>query len=234
MTWEMYEALVAACEAVDARDDVRVFVVRSAGDQAFIAGTDISQFTEFRTADDAVAYERRLDAVVDRLERVRVPTIAQVQGVAAGGGCAIAFACDLRVCGPDARFGMPIARTLGNCLSVANYARLVDLLGPARTKELVITARFLDVTEAQAIGLVTRVAPLAALDEVVRQLAQTVAAHAPLTLRATREAVRRIQAHRRLDPALGDDLVTLCYGSHDFKEGVASFLAKRPPHFTGR
>jgi enoyl-CoA hydratase len=234
MTWEMYEALVAACEAVDARDDVRVFVVRSAGDQAFIAGTDISQFTEFRTADDAVAYERRLDAVIDRLERVRVPTIAQVQGVAAGGGCAIAFACDLRVCGPDARFGMPIARTLGNCLSVANYARLVDLLGPARTKELIITARFLDVTEAQAIGLVTRVAPLAALDDVVRELAQTVAAHAPLTLRATREAVRRIQAHRRLDPALGDDLVTLCYGSHDFEEGVASFLAKRPPQFTGR
>lgn len=233
MTWEMYDALVDACEQVDARDDIRVFVIRAAGDTAFIAGTDISQFTRFESTAEAIAYERHLDAVVDRLERVRVPTIAQVQGVAAGGGCAIAFACDLRVCGPDARFGMPIARTLGNCLSAANYARLVDLLGPARTKDLLFTARLLDVAEAQAIGLVTRVVPAVELDAAVRALAATVASNAPLTLRATKEAVRRIQEHRRIPQALADDLVTLCYGSDDFKEGVASFLAKRPARFTG-
>jgi enoyl-CoA hydratase/carnithine racemase len=168
MTWEMYEALLAACDEVDGRADVRAFVIRSTGDKAFIAGTDISQFTAFETADAAIAYERHLDAVIDRLERVQVPTIARVQGVAAGGGCAIAFACDLRVCGPDAQFGMPIARTLGNCLSAANYARLVDLLGPARTKELIFTARLVDVTEALALGLVTRVVPLADLDAAVR------------------------------------------------------------------
>jgi enoyl-CoA hydratase len=234
MTWEMYEALLAACDEVDGRADVRAFVIRSTGDKAFIAGTDISQFTAFETADAAIAYERHLDAVIDRLERVQVPTIARVQGVAAGGGCAIAFACDLRVCGPDAQFGMPIARTLGNCLSAANYARLVDLLGPARTKELIFTARLVDVTEALALGLVTRVVPLADLDAAVRDLTDTIAAHAPLTLRATKEAVRRILSHRRIGPTLADDLVSLCYGSDDFKEGVRAFLAKRPPQFKGR
>jgi hypothetical protein len=140
MTWDMYDALVRACDDVDGRDDLRVFVIRAAGDGAFIAGTDISQFSGFDGPDAALAYERRLDAVIDRLEKVRIPTIARVQGVAAGGGCAIAIACDLRVCGPNARFGVPIARTLGNCLSAANCARLLDLIGPARTKEMIFTA----------------------------------------------------------------------------------------------
>src|SRR4029453_9001341 len=113
LTWAMYDALVTACERVDADPAIRVFVIRAAGD-AFAAGTDIGQFTGFRTGDDGLAYERRLDAVIDRLERVRVPTIAQVHGVAAGGGCAIALACDLRVCTPPARFRVPIARPLGH------------------------------------------------------------------------------------------------------------------------
>ena len=153
----MYDALVEACDRVDADDTVRVFVVRAAGD-AFAAGTDIRQFTGFASGDDGIAYERRLDAVIDRLERVSVPTIAQVHGVAAGGGCAIALTCDLRVCTPTAQFGVPIARTLGNCLSAANLARLVDLVGPARTKELLFTGRLLDATEAASLGLVTRMA----------------------------------------------------------------------------
>lgn len=233
MTWEMYEALVAACEQVDAADAVRVLVLRSAGDKAFISGTDISQFTHFTTPQAPIEYERRMDAIIDRLERVRVPTIAQVQGVAAGGGCAIAFACDMRVCAPDARFGVPVARTLGNCLSASNYARIVDLIGPALTKEIMFTARLIDAAEAQSLGLVTRLVPPADLDAAVRELALAVAGNAPLTIRATKEAVRRIQAHRRLDPQLTDDLVSLCYLSADFKEGVDAFLAKRPPRFTG-
>jgi enoyl-CoA hydratase len=233
MTWEMYEALVAACEAVDGDAGVRVFIIRSAGDKAFISGTDISQFTHFDTPDAPIAYERRMDAIIDRLERVQVPTIAQVQGVAAGGGCAIALACDMRVCAPEARFGVPVARTLGNCLSAANYARLVDLIGPSRTKDLMFTARLLDAAEAHDLGLVTRLVPHAELDATVRALAASMATHAPLTLRATKEAVRRIQAHRRIATDAADDLVTLCYGSRDFKEGVEAFLAKRPPHFTG-
>ena len=163
-----------------------------------------------------------------------VPTIAQVQGVAAGGGCLIALACDLRVCTPAARFGVPIARTLGNCLSAANCARLVDLIGPARTKEMLFTGRLLDAAEAASLGLVTRMAEPDAIDDVVRDLADTVADNAPLTIRATKEVVRRIALRRRLDESTADDLTASCYGSRDFREGVAAFMDKRPPRFTGR
>lgn len=233
LTWAMYDALVEACDRVDDDDTVRVLVVRANGD-AFAAGTDIRQFTEFASGADGIAYERRLDAVIDRLERVSIPTIAQVHGVAAGGGCAIALTCDLRVCTPSARFGVPIARTLGNCLSAANLARLVDLVGPARTKELLFTGRLLDATEAAALGLVTRLAEPGDIDTVVRDLAQSIAANAPLTIRATKEVVRRIACRRRLDVAEADDLIAACYASEDFREGVTAFLEKRRARFTGR
>ncbi len=234
MTWEMYEALVAACNVVDGEAQLRAFVIRSTGTKAFISGTDISQFTTVDTPEAAIAYERHLDSVIDRLERVKVPTIAQVQGVAAGGGCAIAIACDFRVCTPQASFGVPVARTLGNCLSAANYGRLVDLIGPARTKDILFTGRLLEAEEAQALGLVTHLVSADALEQAVGELTDTLAARAPLTVRATKEAVRRIQARRRLEPVEADDLIAMCYGSADFREGVAAFLAKRPPVFTGR
>ena len=234
MTWEMYDGLVEACDRVDADEGVRVFVVKGAGGQAFSSGTDIGEFTGFRSRDDGISYEQRLDAVVDRLERVTRPTIAQIQGLAAGGGCAIALACDLRVCTPDARFGVPIARTLGNCLSAANTARLVDLIGPARTKDLLITGRFVDAAEASALGLVTRLVDPDQIDGAVREITKTLATHAPLTIRATKELVRRLQEDRRLDQKQADDLIAMCYTSSDFKEGVEAFLAKRPPRFRGR
>ena len=233
MTWTMYDALAAACDRVDADPNLRVFVLRGAG-IAFVAGTDISQFSQFATRDDAIQYERRLDTIIDRLERVTIPTIAQVHGVAAGGGCAIALGCDLRVCTPDARFGVPVARTLGNCLSAANYTRIVDLIGPAKTKEMLFTGRLFDATEAAQLGLVTKMAESMSIDRVVRELAADLAANAPLTIRATKEAVRRIQERRRLDQGAIDDLIAMCYLSEDFKEGVASFLAKRRPTFKGR
>lgn len=233
LTWSMYDALVDACDKVDADATIRVFVVRATG-EAFAAGTDIRQFIEFRSGDDGIAYERRLDAVIDRLERVLVPTIAQVQGVAAGGGCAIALACDLRVCTPNAQFGVPIARTLGNCLSAANCARLLDLIGPARTKDLLFTGRLVDAREAAMMGLVSRLAEAGEIEDVVRDVAQTLAAHAPLTLRATKETLRRLALERRLDARATDDLIAACYASADFREGVAAFLAKRHPNFIGR
>jgi enoyl-CoA hydratase/carnithine racemase len=233
LTWKMYEGLLEACETVDARSDLRVLVIRGAGGKAFAAGTDISQFTTFTTGDDGIDYERRLDHAIDRLERVRRPTIAQVQGVATGGGCAIALACDLRVCTPDARFGVPIAKTLGNCLSIANSARMMDLLGPARFKDLMFTARLMDATEAASIGLVTRTADSEHIDQATRELATTIAGHAPITVSVTKEMVRRIQESRRPAAKSAHDLIAKCYGSADFKEGVAAFLAKRPPHWTG-
>ena len=233
LTWAMYDALAEAIDLVDANSTIRVLVLRAAGD-AFAAGTDINQFTDFRSPDDGLAYERRLDAIVDRLERVRVPTIAQIHGVAAGGGCVLALTCDVRVCSPQALFGVPIARTLGNCLSAANCARLVDMIGPVRTKELLMTGRLIDVHEAASLGLVTRVVERAALDAAVDEIVATLSANAPLTISATRETLRRLAAHRRLPAGAIDDLIATCYGSHDFREGVAAFREKRKPQFHGR
>jgi enoyl-CoA hydratase/carnithine racemase len=234
MTWEMYDALVATCEDVDHDPAIRILVLRGAGGKAFIAGTDIAQFEGFRSLQDGVEYERRLDEVLDRLERVTKPTIAQVQGVAAGGGCAIALCCDLRIATPDSMFGVPIARTLGNCLSADTCHRMISLMGPARFKELMFTGRFMHTAEAHALGLVNRIAGPEDIDRAVRELATEIADHAPLTIRAVKELTRRLLAAQRLAPGEDRDLVELCYASEDFREGVAAFIAKRPPKWTGR
>ena len=233
MTWEMYQDLVNACDRVDAAAAIRVLILRGAGGKAFVAGTDISQFQSFRDREDGLKYEEQLDHVLDRLERVTKPTIAQVQGVAAGGGCAIAFTCDLRVATPESTFGMPIARTLGNCLSGASYSRLVDLVGPGVVKDLLFTGRLIDGAEAQSLGIVNRLVPAEDLERTVRQLAATIASNAPLTIRATKEMVRRVLAKRRLAPGDDADIVEMCYTSADFREGVTSFLAKRKPVWSG-
>lgn len=230
MTFAMYEDLHRRCEEADEDDGVRVLVLRGAGGRAFVAGTDIRQFREFRTPSDGVAYEERIDRIVGRVELVGKPTIALVEGYAVGAGLAIAAACDLRVCTPDAQFGMPIARTLGNCLSMENYARLVSLIGPARTKELIFTARMASAQEALDAGLATEVVPAAEIEDRVAELSELLARHAPITLRATKEAIRRI---REAGLPSGEDLILEAYGSDDFREGVTSFLEKRTPVWTG-
>jgi enoyl-CoA hydratase/carnithine racemase len=225
LTWEMYDALVDTCELVDT-SDVRVLVIRGAGD-VFSAGTDITQFRDVQTGADGVAYERRLDTVIDRLERVNKITIAAVDGPAVGGGCAIALACDLRLCSDRARFGVPVARTLGNCLSAANLARLVDLIGPARALDVLLTARLIDADEARQLGLATRVVAAGSLDEEVARLAGDLTQRASSTVMATKTLMRRLREQRR--PAAADDIIAACYASGEFREGVAAFLEGRTP-----
>ena len=233
LTFPMYERLASLCAEIAEDPAVRALVVTGAGDKAFAAGTDISQFRDFRTAEDALAYEARVERVISRLETCRVPTIAAIAGACTGGGAAIAAVCDMRLGTADARIGFPIAKTLGNCLSMANYARLTALIGPARVIDLVYSARLMGAEEARVAGLLSEVLPdRAALQARAEELARTLAGHAPLTLRATKEAMRRLRLAARA--VEGDDLVALCFTSADFREGVESFLARRPPAWTGR
>jgi enoyl-CoA hydratase/carnithine racemase len=219
MTFAMYEELFALCERADGDANVRVVVLRGAGGKAFVAGTDISQFTDFASGEDGLRYEADIDRVVGRLEAVGKPTIALVDGYAMGSGLVLAAACDLRVCTPAARFGMPIARTVGNCLSMENYARLAALLGEARLKDLIFTAREIPAGEALSIGLATEVVEDA--EPSVEEVCERIAANSPVTLRVTKEALRRL----RTVPD-GDDLVREAYGSEEFRDRVRAFLRR--------
>jgi enoyl-CoA hydratase len=231
-TFAMYERLAEICNAVESDRSIKVMLLTGAGEKAFASGTDISQFKSFKTADDAIAYESRIDRVVGALERCKVPTIAAIAGACTGGGGALAAACDLRIAAGNARFGFPVARTLGNCLSMGNYARLVSLIGHARTKEIIFTARLVEAEEARSIGLVSEVLPdHAALMKRAEELAKTVAGLAPLTLRATKEALHRLMI--RIPPGEGQDLILMCYMSQDFREGMDAFLNKRVPQWRG-
>lgn len=234
LTWNMYDRLVEFCDEIDRDPDVRAVILRGAGDQAFVAGTDISQFQTFERPQDAIAYEQRIEHVIDRLERVHQPTIAQLRGYCVGGGMSVAIACDFRYAAPSLRMGVPIARTLGNCLSMSNYARVLDLVGPARAKELIMQARMLTADEALGLGIINEVVPDNRLDSRVDEIAHALTGLAPLTLRATKEAIRRIQARRRLESREGEDLIVSCYMSEDFRGAVRAFLAKETYAWLGR
>jgi enoyl-CoA hydratase/carnithine racemase len=232
MTWAMYDALLAACEQVDADPHVRVFILRGAGGKAFVSGTDISQFQSFRTPNDAIEYEKKISVVLGRLERVVKPTITQVEGFATGAGCGIVATCDLSVATTESAIGIPIARTLGNIASSGTFARIVNLIGPSRAKEMMYTGRLIPAPEAQAMGLINRVVPKESIASEVMTLARQIADNAPLTIRATKEMTRRLMEAR--SPGQGDaDLIEMCYMSADFKEGVEAFLNKRKPQWTG-
>ena len=232
MTWAMYDALVAACEKVDADPAIRVFILKGAGGKAFVSGTDISQFQSFREPKDAIDYEKKISVILGRLERVTKPTITQVEGFATGAGCGIVATCDLSVATTDSAIGIPIARTLGNVASSGTFARIVHLIGPARAKEMIFTGRLIPAPEAQAIGLINRVVPRESIESEVIDMARQIAANAPLTIRATKEMTRRLMEARSTEQ--GDaDLIEMCYMSADFKEGVDAFLNTRKPHWTG-
>jgi enoyl-CoA hydratase len=233
LTWNMYARLLEACEEINRDRAVRAVVLTGAGGQAFVAGTDISQFRSFKTEKDALDYEARGNQVMKTLESVRVPTIAAIAGPCTGAGAAIAACCDIRIGSPSARYGFPIARTLGNCLSMANYARAAALLGFGRLKELIMRARLMDAREMLDCGLLSELtADEESLPARAQALAEEVAGNAPLTLWATKEALRRIR-DQLIPEGADSDLIIACYMSKDFHEGVESFLTKRKPVWSG-
>jgi enoyl-CoA hydratase/carnithine racemase len=233
LTWGMYDRLREACEAVNRDRSVRAVVLTGAGGKAFVAGTDIAQFRSFHTNQDALDYEAKGNLVMNALELVRAPTIAAIAGACTGAGAALAACCDLRIASPSARYGFPIARTLGNCLSMPNYARAAALVGIPRLKDLIMRARLMDSAEMLASGVVSEVTiDEDALLPRAQELAEEVAGHAPLTLWATKEALRRIR-DRTTPEGADSDLIIACYMSQDFKEGVEAFLAKRQPRWKG-
>jgi enoyl-CoA hydratase/carnithine racemase len=230
LTWAMYQQMQEHLERLAADESLRVLIVRGAG-KAFAAGTDIQQFRGF-TGEDGIAYEQRMEEILSDLYNFPRPTIASVHGYAVGAGLVIATACDLRYASPSSRFGAPIARTLGNCLSLKNYQRVAQAIGAMRAKEILFTGRLLSASEALQYGFLTAIFEEEQLFSQVFDIAQQISANAPLTLWSAKEADRRLAAAETDIPY--DDVVSRVYGSHDFREGVAAYLEKRKPFWTGQ
>jgi enoyl-CoA hydratase len=233
LTFEMYRQLAEAIAGIPDDPSIRVVVITGAGGKAFAAGTDIAEFKAFASPADAIAYEHSISEILAVLADCTVPTIAAIAGACTGGGFGIASCCDLRLATADARFGVPIARTLGNCLSLTSHARISALIGPARLADMIITARLFNAQEMLSAGLVTEILPdEKSLQARALALAQIIAGHAPLTMQVTRESLRALQV--AVDPILEKKLFQKAYQSADFSEGVRAFLEKRKPVWTGR
>jgi enoyl-CoA hydratase len=231
MTWAMYNGLVEACRVIEDNHSIKVAVLRGAGGKAFVAGTDITQFRAFESGEDGIAYEAKIDGFVEALDSLRVPSIAVVEGYAVGGGLAIANACDIRIAAEGARFGVPIARTLGNCLSSANLRRLSATLGISWVKRMLLLAEMPTAEALAPTGYLESVVPAAQLDAEVARLCERLLGHAPLSMRATRETLRRLAHDTDADIR---DLIHACYGSEDFQRAVAAFGSKTVIDWHGR
>lgn len=232
LTFAMWDTL--RDEALALADDraLRAVVLTGGGGKAFVSGTDIAEFRALRTGSDGIAYERRVEAALAALERIRVPTIAAIAGACTGGGAAIAATCDLRIGAPSSRVGVPVARTLGNCLSQRTFARLAALIGLDRARALLLTAELLDAQAALGAGFLSEVVPSEeALLPRALERAAAFARLAPLTLQTSKAMALRLRDALPLAP--DDDLLAECYASRDFRTGVESFLEKRDPDWTG-
>ncbi len=230
MTWKMYDELALACEKIAAEPSIKVVTLRGAGGKAFISGTDINQFQKFSGGKDGIEYEKNVEAYLSTLLSIQVPTLAVIEGWAVGGGLAIAAVCDIRIATPGTRFGVPIARTLGNCLSSKNLARLVAVFGLSRVNKMLLLSEMLEVDEAKASGFLSEIVSAENIGDRVDEITKTLSNNAPVTLRVTKQALARIAAVN--DPN-DEDLMRECYGSQDFQNGVKAFLAKKKPVWAG-
>ena len=230
MTWSMYSDLKAICEKLHSDKTIKAVILRGVGGQSFVSGTDIEQFKSFKDGQDGIDYEALIDLHIDALEQLPMPTIAIIDGLAVGGGLAIATACDFRIANPSARFGAPIAKTVGNCLSPTNIARLMAHVGIPTLKRMLLMAELINVDELLASGYVHTVADSAELESIAKAMADKVINLAPLTIRSSKLTISRIHQNQLPDC---DDLIKACYGSSDFKEGVQAFGEKRPPKWQG-
>lgn len=230
LTWAMYEQIETHLKSIASDDSIRVVVMRGAG-KAFAAGTDIAQFHGY-SGQDGIVYESKMEAIIEGLYNFTKPTIAAVHGYAIGAGIVLSSVCDLRFATPAARFGAPIARTLGNALSIKNYQHIAEAFGEMRAKEMLLTARLFSAEEALHCGFLTAIIEEERLYAHVMEVAQQISTLAPLTIWASKEAHRRLHAQSSSVPF--NDVIARVYGSQDFAEGVQAHLDKRKPQWRGR
>jgi enoyl-CoA hydratase len=230
MTPDMYGQLDAACAAIATDADLRCVVLRGAGGKSFVSGSDIAQFLEFEGAEDGVDYERRMEGHLDNIAGIAVPVVAVIEGFAVGGGLNMAACCDIRIATTGTKFGTPIAKGLGNCLSAANYARLLHAVGEGRARRMLLLGELLEIEDMLPTGFLTRVVAPEALDRSIQEITDQLCANAPLSMRASKTALARISAPQ---VAAIEDMIRLVYGSADFHDAVAAFVDKRQPVFRG-
>jgi enoyl-CoA hydratase/carnithine racemase len=231
MTVGMYQTLKSICEDLAKSSTARVAILRGAGGKSFVSGSDIAQFSIFTSGDDGIRYEEGIDSYLAPLAMLPIPTIAVIDGMAIGGGLAIATCCDFRISTPDARFGVPIAKTLGNCLSAGNLAWLVAHLGMNMVKRMLLLAELVSAPELLKHGYLLATYPSETLEGEANQLAERLMKLAPITQKSSKQSLARLITNNLPDCS---DLIRECYGSEDFKNGVASFLSGKPPVWTGK
>ena len=228
MTWSMYEELKTICDGLAKNPDIRVVIFRGAGDKAFVSGSDIEQFISLKKDE---AYEVDVDRIFASLQELPMPTIAVIEGLAVGSGLLMATACDFRISTPDARFGIPVAKTLGNCLSPSNLAWICAHLGIPMVKKMLLTAELIKAPQLLESGFLYQTVDAAEITEAADALANKMAVLAPITQKASKLSIARLLRNNLPECT---DLMRETYNSQDFREGVNAFLEGRPPKWTGK
>ena len=228
MTWPMYEELKSICDDLAQNPEIRVVIFRGAGDKAFVSGSDIEQFVSLKKDE---AYEKAVDRIFASLQELPMPTIAVIEGLAVGSGLLMATACDFRISTPEARFGIPVAKTLGNCLSPGNLNWICAHLGIPMVKKMLLTAELVKAPELLASGFLYQTVDAAEITEAANVLANKMAVLAPITQKSSKLGIARLLRHNLPDCT---DLMRETYNSQDFREGVNAFLEGRPPKWTGQ